>query len=61
MSISEFTVVIEEMRLVGIVVLVRASAYLIDSGEDGHESTQHCGTDTGYVNKWTLEVTGGNY
>lgn len=42
-------------------VLVRASAYLIDSREDGHESTQHCGTDTGDVDKWTLEVTGGNH
>lgn len=39
-------------------VLVRASAYLIDSREDGHESTQHSGTDAGNVDKWTLEVMG---
>lgn len=35
-------------------VLVSASAYLIDAREDGHESTQHCSTDTGNVDKRTL-------
>lgn len=37
--------------------MVRALAYLIDSREDGHESTQHGGADAGDVDKWTLQVT----
>ena len=38
--------------------LLSASAYLIDPREDGHESAQDCGTDTGDVHKRTLEETG---
>lgn len=37
--------------------LARASAYLIDSREDGHESAQHRSTDAGDVNKRALEGT----
>lgn len=38
--------------------LVRVLAYLINPGEDGHEVTQHRCTDTGYMDKRSLEKTG---
>lgn len=42
-------------------VLVRASAYLIDAREDGHESTKHCCTDAGNVDKWALKEAERNH
>lgn len=37
--------------------LVRASAYLVDTGEDGHESAEDGCTDAGNVDKRTLKDT----
>lgn len=38
-------------------VRAKASAYLVGSGEDGHEPTQHGGADAGDVDEGPLAVT----
>lgn len=40
--------------------MAKASAYLVGSGEDGHEATQHGSTDAGDVDKRALTVTDRN-